>query len=257
MNPAALCDKCSQLGITQNSFVIRAAKPVSLQDPVTLRSRERDASGKPPQVLRSGQSRTELGSLSQVISRAPECRLCALIVKAIRRYDSEESSEAHTFCSIRWELDGHEELKHRQFLNRTRRLRLTWGPLSEKSTHSRKEAFLLHVATERFTGPSAVYSENYRTDRMFQGREIDQKAGKQGLIMSWLDLCGKHGQDCSAELISEKALRPLLDETFFGVVDVADLKLTPLPRDNNGRASPYVALSYVWWVPFIRAARFA
>lgn len=70
-------------------------------------------------------------------------------------------------------------------------------------------------------------------------------------MRDWLDMCVHgHGETCSDTHGTSRDFLKLIDETYFGVIDVLDMQLKSLPtlQQPDGTRSPdkYVALSYVW-----------
>lgn len=139
-------------------------------------------------------------------------------------------------CEVSWTVDGREILDGpdgQRTRNRTRRIRLHW------SSADVPDAYLVLVAPEALYkfGPS---EQAWDLDSLFLGRYIKTAAKNTALIRSWLTLCDEsHGNECQGD--SSEKFDEMIDQSYFGVVDVHKMCLTPLPRKDK-----YIALSYVW-----------
>ncbi|QIW98868.1 hypothetical protein AMS68_004386 [Peltaster fructicola] len=80
----------------------------------------------------------------------------------------------------------------------------------------------------------------------FRAREIQPDQGKQAMIKSWLDICRREHKGACSVTTQQAEFERLVDETYFGVIDVTDLQLKPLPRTRSHKPAKFVALSYVW-----------
>jgi hypothetical protein len=128
-------------------------------------------------------------------------------------------------------------------VNSTRRIRLSWN---EKTCHV-QEVYLIFVAPTDALRPNSDANSKWNRETHFLGPERGDQKENQALIKSWLDLCVSHHDDeCRDTHGTGREFKALIDETYFGVIDVADLQLKSLPTDDDGRPEPYVALSYVW-----------
>ncbi|EMC93552.1 hypothetical protein BAUCODRAFT_245388 [Baudoinia panamericana UAMH 10762] len=233
-----LCSRCEELQITPESFLIKDDLG-SIGHRNIASSLRNDG-----HALRTGAREFELGTLQTVVDRASACTLCALISAALKRagraYNLGDSSAV---CYARWEVDGqHARGPSRRAaiasVRRTRRLRIVWRA-GERVVW---EAFLILVAGSTPFSPNSDASAQSQTYRTFLGRKIEANNRKQALIKSWLDLCRKHhGEVCKVDIAHPREFDELIGETYFGVIDVVDLQLKPLPR-----RAKYAALSYVW-----------
>lgn len=243
-----LCKDCVEVRIAPDSFVINKGEvlnTVSQSKHIALhRPRGRARQGDSAALLKSGTQDIPLPDFKTIATRAKtgECSLCNLVWQAVTRYSPKD--DVHS-CSIRWEVDGHEEVAYSNFVNRTRRLRLMWNT---SHTLQLREAFLVIVARSSAQTPNSDAVSFGRHGKIFQGKSIEREKGKQALIKSWIDLCCKHHHGtCDVKVTQDDAFKSMLRETYFGVIDVTDLQLKPLPLDNHGRPCKYVALSYVWY----------
>jgi hypothetical protein len=241
-----MCELCESLDISIDRFVI--GKVNSLQAP----NSQRALSTRKAYQLRSGTEDIDLGNLQIISGKAAHarqsCKLCALIEKAVRSHSrSDLLDDQLVKCTLRWEVDGHEAVsppfEPMRVVNRTRRLRLMWNVGETKQM----EAFLVFFPRSNPLAPNSDAFSQWDKQKHHLGREIEQGKGKQALIKSWLDLCRKnHGSDCKVKVTHSREFAKLLDETYFGVIDVVDMQLKPLPKDERGRPARYAALSYVW-----------
>ena len=198
-------------------------------------------------LLRSGFQDIDLGTLEAIRKKQESCSFCQLIAKAVETYSHGEIPESTTICKVKWEIDGHEkvisgDVEH--FANRTRRLRLSW----QEGDGREREVYLVFVVPGNPMRPNSDANAIWKKETSFLGRDI--RKGKQALIKSWVDLCKKqHGERCKDKIGSAGQFAHMLNQTFFGVIDVIDMQLKPLPRSNNGKPARFVALSYVWGTP--------
>jgi len=162
---------------------------------------------------------------------------------AIDRYSGRGAVETSADIYLTWEVDGRQRAAESdRLINRTRRIRLTWKEKDGKE----ETVYLVFVAP---TGARRLNSDAYAskaTETHFLGRGLFDTREKQALMKSWIDLCvGKHGLGCQNKHGKSSEFRQLVKSTYFGVIDVIDMQLKPLPF-VNGQPERYVALSYVW-----------
>ncbi|KAL2292366.1 hypothetical protein FJTKL_09345 [Diaporthe vaccinii] len=68
-----------------------------------------------------------------------------------------------------------------------------------------------------------------------------------GVDMHHPEACAeKHDSSCADELGTMDEFEKLVQATYFGVIDVLDMQLKPLPLAADGSPEKYVALSYGW-----------
>ncbi len=82
----------------------------------------------------------------------------------------------------------------------------------------------------------------WESDALFLGRMIPSAGNNQALVKSWLDLChDSHGTLCKIDRGQD--FEDMVAKSYFGVVDVHEMRLTSLPHGAR-----YIALSYMWGV---------
>jgi hypothetical protein len=140
-------------------------------------------------------------------------------------------------CEVSWQVDGREILQdqgnHYRTRPRTRRIRLHWNQ------SSLPDAYLVLKAPESpyRLGPS---QHPWDFESLFLGRSIKTAAQNTALVKSWLELCDDgHGNMC--EIHPGTQFEEMIAKSYFGVIDVYEMRLTSLPPGQK-----YVALSYVW-----------
>lgn len=191
--------------------------------------------------VKSGRNWEHFSTLQRLKERRQTCPLCDLIYRAINRYG--KNIDDDTSCSLSWEVHGRAPQKSgKGFVNKTRRMKLSWGEISG----SRREVYLMLVAPHDPLQPNSDASAKYRKGNHFLGRSLGDRKEKQALIKSWIDLCVKDHELCRDNHGSDGEFRNLIKQSYFGVVDVADMQLKSLPLKEDGSPEPYVALSYVW-----------
>lgn len=131
-------------------------------------------------------------------------------------------------CFVSWVIDGREYVHDgtERIIDtqpRTRRIRLHW------SADGFEDSYLVLLANN----PDDA-------EALFRGRYAKSAKENIPLIKEWLNLCHEsHGQHC--EVTRAKEFDEQVSMSYFAVIDVREMRLSPLPKDKR-----YVALSYVW-----------
>jgi Heterokaryon incompatibility protein (HET) len=262
----SLCESCQNLNLSPERFIIddsllRRAKKV--RDPYlswpNLRS-------DPEFTIKSRSSRTLLGTFREIRYKAAACSFCSVVVQSVKDFSTPDEAQ----CYMNWEVDGREG-SHGLAKGRTRRIHLKWQSKTLQDD-ALMDSYLVFMAPERYSRFNSDAEHVWGDEALFLGRGIDRNRGNQALVKSWLDLChDSHHGPCRAtgEWVDE--FDSMIEESYFGVIDVVDLQLTTLPRyhepdsakvrtddftshtysssapgDVTNRRAPFVALSYVW-----------
>ena len=233
-----LCQSCQNLELSIDKFVISSNTATGPDSSPAAASET-----SPKFRLTSGNASRVLARVGKVQERRNICRLCDLTCMAIDRYSGRGAVETTADIYLTWEVDGRQRAADSdRLINRTRRIRLTWKAKDGKE----ETVYLVFVAP---TGARRLNSDAYAskaTKTHFLGRGLFDTREKQALMKSWIDLCvEKHGSACQNKHGKSSEFRQLVESTFFGVIDVIDMQLKPLPI-VNGQPERYVALSYVW-----------
>lgn len=129
---AQLCSRCKGLGLTVEHFIIEPAKEETPRHfgrySANLGSTNSNFS------LRTGRSPEVFATLNDLKSERDSCGFCDLASRAIERY-GRRNLAATTPCSLTWQVDGragpedpgYGEGRFRKAVNKTRRLKLSWG----------------------------------------------------------------------------------------------------------------------------------
>lgn len=237
-----LCDRCITLDFSLDKFIV--SKPTPVVDMIQNRYGYESRKSNDNFRLNSGASLKNFATLRELQNRRDDCAFCDLAFRAIERYSGSAAVDDCTSCSLRWEVHGREEDSRSAFVvNSTRRIRLTW----DEKTGNTQEVYVIYVAPRDALRPNSDATSRWERETRFLGRDFGDQKEKQALIKSWLDLCiHDHSDECRDTNDHRNEFRNLIEETYFGVIDVADMQLKSLPIDNNGKPEPYVALSYVW-----------
>ncbi|KAK5663275.1 hypothetical protein OQA88_3702 [Cercophora sp. LCS_1] len=234
-----LCSRCEAVELSIDRFI------VSKTDGNTVLETSRYEPRKPARTViqRSGTSLEAFATFEELDGSQRSCHFCSLLYGAIARYSGSTGRvTAKTTCSLRWEVHGR-IVSDTRFTNSTRRIRLSW----KETTGHVQEAFLLFVAPRDVSPPESNTAAKSNHEHHFLGRELHDHTEKQDLIKSWLDTCvTEHGQECRYTHGTEAEFRSLVDESYFGVIDVVDMQLKSLPLGSDGKPEPFVTLSYVW-----------
>ena len=170
------------------------------------------------------------------------CPFCRLIVHSLKEQENtewmsmeaitqrettnERARELEAVCFASWRIDGREVAKpsdnhYSSSRSRTRRICLHWQPPIFR------ESFLVLVGTPTLP-PS------------FLGRRVESGRCNPKLMKSWINTCcSQHGPRC--ETPRDPRFKLMINQAFFGVLDVHEMRLTRLPADAR-----YIALSYTW-----------
>jgi hypothetical protein len=228
---STLCDRCSPLGLSVENFLIKNDKS-SIARP-SLR------------LLQLANERYLLGSLEQIRETAATCQLCALVAHAVPAPSLPHTDGA--VCHLIWEIDGRTsadaEFKGEK---RTRRLKVCWN----HADLEQYESYLVLVAPASYDNSDFNYRGLLNNETEFLGRRLGRTENKRNLIRELLRLCEKrHDHRCTRKLGIEDDFHNTLMEPYFGVIDIENDNLVPLPFKENGdqlEFEPYATVSYVW-----------
>jgi len=265
-----LCERCKSLNLAPDKFIIDGSATISRKEVRNsyLPRREIEFS------LKSSSSKSSLGRFADIHHKSqalPSCSLCLLVIKSVK--DSVDGSSTQTtelgdaVCYMLWEVDGREASKETERnKGRTRRIRLFWSDKRLKDSH------LVFVAPEKYYRPNSDAQSVWKNEALFLGRDI-QSGGRQSLVKSWVDLCWKsHRGPCRHEFDDGGKFHQMVSQSYFGVIDVLDMRITSLPHSGTGaydnesslgttpqgryttpehessirRYAPFIALSHVW-----------
>ncbi|KAM5357539.1 hypothetical protein ACJZ2D_016157 [Fusarium nematophilum] len=236
-----LCDRCVSVDFSLDKFIV--SKPTAMVDMVQNRYSYESRKSNDNFRLNSGASLKNFSTLRDLQDRRDVCAFCDLAFRAIERYSGSTAVDDTTSCSLRWEVHGREADSQSVFVNCTRRIRLTWN----EKTGNTQEVYVIYVAPRDILRPNSDATSRWERETRFLGRDFGDQKEKQALIKSWLDLCiHEHSDECRDTHGTRVEFRKLIEETYFGVIDVADMQLKSLPIGNDRHPEPYVALSYVW-----------
>jgi Heterokaryon incompatibility protein (HET) len=171
------------------------------------------------------------------------CSFCRLVVKAVEKYRSPGGGSDDIPIHVGWIIDGH-RVEPLQTHNVSRRLLLSWC-----ENGVTKEAYFVYVPPQDPNLPNSDALAAIHTQDGFFARKNQPHKGKQALIRSWIDICDKEHRDkCQRDETYLEAFKDLVDQTYFGVIDVVDMQLKKLPMKDDFPREPekFVALSYVW-----------
>lgn len=196
-------------------------------------------------MLKTSSNKYCLGTLQEIRKRT-HCPICTLVWRSTTtsedpQLDISESEFESIRCYANWEVDGREVILDRfdrivSHRNLTRRIHLHWD------TAAIQDSYLVYVtpSSYRHARPNSDAHRSWGREHLFLGRELEAMGKNQALINSWLESCDQqHGERCAVEHSSR--FYELTDKSYFGVIDVQDMRLTSLPSFEK-----YIALSYVW-----------
>ncbi|KAE8153244.1 hypothetical protein BDV25DRAFT_137150 [Aspergillus avenaceus] len=236
-NKSKLCARCTRLDLTVDRFIIqKPANSSKLSDGYEAKPAGDDFQP------RSGVPLDSFASLHELRLNRHSCAFCGLVCDAMERYSPREISDT-VRCSLAWEIHGREAESKTRSVNRTRRLKLSWNVRPGQT----QKVYLVLAASDGLSSANSNFDSRWKNEKLFLGRgPVLPK--NQALVNSWIDTCThKHGEACSNNHDTEEEILQLVQETYFGVIDVIRLQLKSLPVSARGRGTqPFVALSYVW-----------
>ncbi|KAG8167099.1 hypothetical protein KVR01_002788 [Diaporthe batatas] len=229
---AGLCSICRGLNLHRDKFILESRQPASRHYTAQALHGDSLRTLRAETQLTSGNGECIFSSLDIISQQRGDCVLCNVIWRAVNRYSGNKAPTTGPL-GLLWELDGRCVGGDYRLVNRTRRIRISW-----RDTDGRTESVCLVL----------VGSQNDpQDDHAFLGREAVPFQQKLDIMRGWLETCTeKHDQSCSDELGTRAEFERLVVATYFGVIDVVDIQLKPLPTAQDGRPEKYVALSYVW-----------
>lgn len=226
-----LCDRCQRLQLGPDSFTIRKL--------TTSSGRGRTA----PLQMKSGGYHSNFATVEELTVTSEGCKLCDLLCRAISRYSRPHPADKDAVCSLTWEVDGRKSggaKSSASVVNITRRLRFRWAT---PDSYPENEVYIILVAP---SDPSRPATPGWHRQYQSFGRD-DDPPERQELMKGWLDACCKHHDSgCNEFYGTEHEFARLVEQTYFGVIDVNDMRLTHLPMKRDGAPEAFVALSYVW-----------
>ncbi|KUI56382.1 6-hydroxytryprostatin B O-methyltransferase [Cytospora mali] len=244
-----LCKRCKDLGLTIGHFIIERVPDVTPRYSSCYSVNQ----GNTNFSLKTGRSRQRFATLNELHLKRQCCDFCKLASRAMKRY-SHPTITGDTICFLTWEIDGRAGPDDPGYVdgvfskinNKTRRLKLSW-----EGNEGNGKVYLV-LAVPKTTSDSGMDPFHVLWQETHSlGREFSDQTEKQALIRGWLDSCvNEHQKSCFNTHETDQEFLKLIDETYFGVIDVLDMQLKSLPKSKNadGTRSPerYVALSYVW-----------
>jgi hypothetical protein len=232
-----LCDRCSGLGLSAERFLIQDDRPSDARPSV--------------RSLQLVNERYPLGTVHQIRETASTCQLCDLVSHTVPNPPAAHVEGA--VCHLVWEIDGRTSIDpedaREQRINggkRTRRLRVHWNHPDLEQYGS----YLVLAAPAMYDHSDVDYRGLLNSETEFLGRRVGRAENKRNLIRELLRLCeGHHGLRCTQKLGIEGEFHETLMEPYFGVIDIENDKLVPLPFTESGenlKFEPYATVSYVW-----------
>jgi len=239
--------------LTESKFLIQQYAKHQRPEPVgnhPVRVATNDKLG--PEGLRFGPHEFELGTLQELHSRSDSCPFCSLAVRSLDyqrdvylkdkqgNKNEENFYKAAITCFVSWQIDGRimiRDLTGKVTGTRpcTRRIRLRWDTEKERLQEEKERFF--EEKDKLFDTYVVLMAPLNGTKGLFLGRSPNSVKKDAALIPRWIGFCeDAHGDRCKPQTKNGP-----LSNGFFGVVDVAEMRLTKLPPGER-----YFALSYTW-----------
>ncbi|KAI4682799.1 uncharacterized protein J4E84_007264 [Alternaria hordeiaustralica] len=228
------CEECASLNLSIEKFVIEDDKAAEIRPSLDS--------------LRLANERFRLGTLDSITERAGTCPLCRLVVNSIAKDFLRDVDATKAICHLTWEMDGRLSVDPRRALGekRTRRLRVTWSDASLKAF----ESYLVLAAPIKYANSDLDYPKQLNKETQFLGRRFGATENKKNLIREFVRLCEtNHDRRCTRKIGIENPFLETLMEPYFGVIDIENDRLVPLPfeeTDERLEFEAYAAVSYVW-----------
>ncbi|KAI4608572.1 hypothetical protein J4E83_009008 [Alternaria metachromatica] len=228
------CKECASLNLNIEKFVIEDDKSAEIRPSLDS--------------LRLANERFRLGTLDSITERAETCPLCRLVINSIAKDVLKNVDATKAVCHLTWEMDGRLSVDPRRALGekRTRRLRVTWSDASLKAF----ESYLVLAAPLKYANSDLDYPKQLNRETQFLGRRFGATENKKNLIREFLRLCEtNHDKRCTRKIGIESPFLETLMDPYFGVIDIENDRLVPLPfeeTEEHLQFQPYAAVSYVW-----------
>lgn len=191
-----------------------------------------------------------------------DCSFCQLVYHIVTSSGKPKDRE-NTECLIEWVLADH---KVHAAQNYTRRIRISWSQPGEKCTNTKiQEVYLIYAppltTDQNMERPkTASVSEGSHSNSILA--HVKDEPGCvdrdwNGDIDEWIRQCihicysnhpnrpERHEEEPEESRKNEFNFRKLIENTWFRVIDIKNMKLGKLPL-YLGYPEPYVALSYCW-----------
>ncbi|KAH6857419.1 heterokaryon incompatibility protein-domain-containing protein [Alternaria rosae] len=112
------------------------------------------------------------------------------------------------------------------------------------------ESYLVLAAPLKYANSDLDYPKQLNRETQFLGRRFGATENKKNLIREFLRLCEtNHDRRCTQKIGIENPFLETLMEPYFGVIDIENDRLVPLPfeeTDERLQFEAYAAVSYVW-----------
>lgn len=231
-----LCARCSSLDLSAETFLIQDDRPSDSRPSV--------------RSMQLFNERYLLGTFDEIRETASTCQLCGLVWHTLA---DPPKTNFDAQCHLIWEIDGRTTsvfptLNNREDnqIKRTRRLRVHWSdPALEQGG-----LYIVLAAPSLYDRSDLDYRGLLNAETEFLGRRVGRTENKRNLIRELLRLCERHhGERCTQKLGIEGEFLKTLMEPYFGVIDIENDSLVPLPLTESGDKltfEPYATVSYVW-----------
>ncbi|KAK4103565.1 HET-domain-containing protein [Parathielavia hyrcaniae] len=230
-----LCARCSSLNLSAETFLIQDDRPSDSRPSV--------------RSMQLFNERYLLGTFDGIRETASTCQLCGVVWHTLA---NPPKTNFDAQCYLIWEIDGRNTLfptpnnREDNQVKRTRRLRVHWShPALEQGG-----LYIVLAAPSHYDRSDLDYRGLLNTETEFLGRRVGRTESKRNLIREFLRLCeGHHGERCAQKLGIEGEFLKTLMEPYFGVIDIENDSLVPLPYTENHNKltfEPYATVSYVW-----------
>lgn len=206
-----------------------------------------------------------IGCLEEILKEVKTCPLCSLVARSlldssmiaygektwenssISDLESKFKRHLRAECHANWEVDGRSSTSPRSAKGLTRRIHLRWHDEKLKDSplipeKGPRDSYLVFVAPEKYLRFNADGSNVWEKEALFLGRRIIENEYSHVKMKSWLDLCrGRHDGKCANDCDQE--FEDMINQSYFGVIDVLDMCLKPLPYvlevTKGGLQSPH------------------
>lgn len=173
---------------------------------------------------KSTNAKYSLGLLSNIWARSSACSLCYLVAQSVNAQQvfltRTELMQAE--CVVTWEIDGRGGSSNGFVRSRTRRIHLRWN------MGGLEDSYLVLMAPENHIRFNSDAKNIWEKESLFLGRTISPYGNNTVLMRSWLEGCCRgHTGQCLIE--RDRDFESMIRQSYFGVIDVLDLRLTALP----------------------------
>jgi Heterokaryon incompatibility protein (HET) len=179
---------------------------------------------------KSTNAKYSLGLLSDIWARSSTCSLCYLVAQSVnaQQVSLTRTELIQAECTATWEIDGRGGSSNGFVRPRTRRIHLRWD------LDGLEDSYLVFMAPENHIRFNSDAKNIWEKESLYLGRTISPYGNNTVLMKSWLDGCCR-GHTGQYLIERDRDFENMIRQSYFGVIDVLDMRLIALPYEVLGR----------------------